>query len=147
MICTISDAIPRHLGLDRRRSRAKARVRPRPRGINHRHDPKTSDVMPLFWTIDSKARMFAAEAEGPVTLAEALELLETMAGAFCVKIRSYHDHPDLGAVAVVGTDEQTMIFSRLLGALAAGNRPFKIFATLRQARHWLALLDREPPPA
>jgi hypothetical protein len=127
--------------------------------------------MPLFWTIDSKARMFAAEAEGRVTLAEGLELLETMVGAkalsyrklldgrravsamppneileLCVKIRSYHDHPDLGAVAIVGTAEQTVIFSRLLGALAAGNRPFKIFATPRQARQWLALLDRGPPP-
>jgi hypothetical protein len=127
--------------------------------------------MPLFWTIDSKAQMFAAEAEGHVTLAEAMELLETMAAAkalsyrklvdgrravsamppheileLCVKIRSYHDRPDLGALAIVGTAEQTVIFSRLLGALAAGNRPFKIFATPRQARRWLALLDRGPLP-
>jgi hypothetical protein len=42
-------------------------------------------------------------------------------------------------VAIVGTAEQTMIFSRLLGALAAGNRPFNIFATPRQARHWLGV--------
>lgn len=127
--------------------------------------------MPLFWTIDSKAQLFAAVAEGHVTLADALELLETMTGAkalsyrklidgrravsamppddilqLCVKIRSYHDRQDLGAVAIVGTAEQTVIFSRLLGALAAGNRPFKIFNTPRQARHWLALLDRRPPP-
>ena len=127
--------------------------------------------MPLFWTIDSKAKILAAEAEGHVTLSEALELLETMAGAkalsyrklldgrraisampaddilqLCVKIRSFHDHPDLGAVAIVGTAEQTVIFSRLLGALAAGNRPFKIFATPRQARHWLTLFDRGTSP-
>jgi hypothetical protein len=50
-------------------------------------------------------------------------------------------------VAIVGTAEQTMIFSRLLGALAAGNRPFKIFATPRQARViGLALRDRGPRP-
>ena len=119
--------------------------------------------MPLFWTIDSKARMFTAEADGPVTLADALELLEAMVGAkalsyrkvldgrraisamtpdeilqVCVKIRSYHDQPDLGAVAIVGTPEQTVIFSRLLGALAAGNRPFKVFSSSRQAHNWLA---------
>ena len=119
--------------------------------------------MPLFWTIDSKARLFSAVAEGQVTLADSLELLETMVGAkalsyrklldgrravsamspdeilqVCVKIRSYHDHPDLGGVAIVGTAEQTVIFSRLLGALAAGNRPFKVFSSSRQARNWLA---------
>ena len=111
--------------------------------------------MPLFWTIDSKARMFTAEADGPVTLADALELLEAMVGAkalsyrkvldgrratsamtpdeilqVCVKIRSYHDQPDLGAVAIVGTPEQTVI--------AAGNRPFKVFSSSRQAHNWLA---------
>ena len=43
---------------------------------------------------------------------------------------------------MTGTAEQTVILSRLLGALAAGNRPFKIFNTPRQAHHWLALLDR-----
>jgi hypothetical protein len=127
--------------------------------------------MPLFWTIDSKAQLFAAVAEGQVTLADALELLETMTGSkalsyrklldgrravsamppddilqLCVKIRSYHDRHDLGAVAIVGTAEQTVTFSRLLGALAAGNRPFKIFNTPRQAHHWLASLDRRPPP-
>jgi hypothetical protein len=126
--------------------------------------------MPLFWTIDSRAQLFTAVAEGHVTLADALELLETMAGAkalsyrklldgrravsamppdeilqLCVKIRSYHDHRDLGAVAIVGTPEQTVIFSRLLGALAAGNRPFKIFTTPRQAHRWLSLLRRPPP--
>lgn len=126
--------------------------------------------MPLSWTIDSRARLFTAVAEGPVTLADALQLLDTMTGAkalsyrkmldgrravsamapdeilqLCVKIRSYHDHPDLGAVAIVGTDEQTVIFSRLLGALAAGNRPFKVFTTPRMAHHWLALLDRRSP--
>jgi len=107
--------------------------------------------------------MFTAEADGPVTLADALDLLEAMVGAkalayrkvldgrratlamtpdeilqVCVKIRSYHDQPDLGAVAIVGTPEQTVIFSRLLGALAAGNRPFKVFSGSRQARNWLA---------
>jgi hypothetical protein len=48
-------------------------------------------------------------------------------------------------VAIVGTPEQTVIFSRLLGALAAGNRPFKVFTTPRQAHRWLSLLRRHPP--
>jgi hypothetical protein len=57
----------------------------------------------------------------------------------CVKIRSYHDQPKFGAVAIIGTPEQTVIFSRLLGALAVGNRPFKVFSSSRQARNWLGL--------
>ena len=38
---------------------------------------------------------------------------------------------------MVGTPEQTVIFARLLGALASADRRMKVFTSLRQARHWL----------
>jgi hypothetical protein len=43
----------------------------------------------------------------------------------CFKIRSYHEQGPIGAVAMVGTPEQTVQFSRLLGALASADRPMK----------------------
>ena len=118
--------------------------------------------MPLYWTIDSKARLFTAIAEGDVSLDDAIDLLEAMAGAramsyrkvfdgraanptmtpdemlsLCARIRSYHDQGMMGALALVATAEQTLIFARLLGALASAERPIKVFANPRQARNWL----------
>src|SRR6188472_850226 len=108
--------------------------------------------MPLYWTIDSKARLFTAVAEGNVSLNDAIDLLDAMAGAkamayrklfdgraaiptmtpdemlsLCANIRSYHDRGMMGALAIVATAEQTMVFARLLGALASAKRPIKVF--------------------
>jgi hypothetical protein len=118
--------------------------------------------MPLYWTIDSRVRLFTGVGEGEVTLADAMSLLEVLAGAkalsyrklfdgravqvamtgeellaVCFKIRSYHEQGPIGAVAMVGTAEQTVLFSRLLGALASADRPMKVFTGVRQARNWL----------
>ena len=118
--------------------------------------------MPLYWTIDSKARLFTSVAEGNVTLSDAIDLLEAMAGAkamayrklfdgraaiptmtpdemlsLCANIRSYHDRGMMGALAIVATPEQTMLFARLLGALASAKRPIKMFENPRQARNWI----------
>ena len=118
--------------------------------------------MPIYWTIDSKARLFTGVADGNVSLDDALDLLEAMAGAramayrklfdgraaapnmtpdellsLCARIRSYHDHGMMGALALVATGEQTVVFARLLGALASAERPIKVFANPRQARNWL----------
>ncbi len=57
--------------------------------------------------------------------------------AVCAKIRSYHEKGRIGAVAMVGTPEQTVLFARLLGALASADRPMKVFTSPRQARIWL----------
>jgi hypothetical protein len=51
--------------------------------------------------------------------------------AVCFKIRSYHEQGPVGAVAMVGTPEQTVHFSRLLGALASADRPMKVFCSVR----------------
>ena len=37
---------------------------------------------------------------------------------------------------MVGTDEQTVIYARLLGALASAVRPLKVFTSMRKARTW-----------
>ena len=121
--------------------------------------------MPLYWTIDSKARLFTGIAEGNVSLNDAIDLLEAMAGAkamsyrklfdgraaiasmspdellsLCARIRSYHDQGMMGALAIIATPEQTVVFARLLGALASAKRPIKVFENPRQARNWIELL-------
>ena len=118
--------------------------------------------MPLYWTIYSKERLFTAGGEGDVTLADAMALLDALAGAGALpyrklfdgravqsamtgdellavsaKIRAYHEQGPVGALAIVCTAEQTVTFARLLGALAAADRPIKMFASLRQAQTWL----------
>jgi hypothetical protein len=121
--------------------------------------------MPLYWTIDSKARLFTGVAEGSVSLNDAIDLLDAMAGAkamnyrklfdgraatptmtpdellsLCANIRSYHDRGMMGALALIAPAEQTMVFARLLGALASAKRPIKVFENPRQARNWIELL-------
>src|SRR4029453_12455585 len=79
--------------------------------------------MPLYWTIDSKERLFIAVGEGDVTLDDAMSLLEAQAGAgaisyrklfdgramqcsmtgdeilaVCVKVRASHEHAQVGAL-------------------------------------------------
>ena len=118
--------------------------------------------MPLYWMIDSKERLFTGSGEGDVTFADAMALLDALAGAkalsyrklfdgraiqstmtgdeilaVCAKIRAYHGEASVGALAMVGTHEQTVKFARLLGALATADRPMKVFTSLRQARTWL----------
>ena len=118
--------------------------------------------MPLYWMINSKERLFTGSGEGDVTLADAMALLDALAGAgalsyrklfdgravqssmtgeellaVCVRIRAYHEQTTVGALAIVCTPEQTMEFARLLGALAAADRPIKMFPSLRQAHTWL----------
>ena len=124
--------------------------------------------MPLYWTIDSRARLFTGVAEGDVSLGDAVAFLEAMAGAkamayrklfdgraatptmtpdellsLCARIREYHEQGMMGALALVATPEQTVAFARLLGALAAAERPIKVFTTLRQARNWIEDLAKE----
>jgi hypothetical protein len=129
-------------------------------------DDERVSVMPLYWTIDSRARLITARAEGDVSLADALALLEAMSGACALsyrkifdgragaasltgeeilalsaKIRSYHEQGVMGALAMVATPDQTQRFARVLGALATADRPMKVFSEFRQARKWI---DAQP---
>ena len=128
--------------------------------------------MPLYWTIDSKERVFTGSGEGDVTFADAIALLDALAGAkalsyrklfdgravqssmsgdellsVCFRIRAYHEQGPVGALAIVCTAEQTVTFARLLGALAAAERPIKMFSGLRQARTWLDYQRGKVPAA
>jgi hypothetical protein len=123
--------------------------------------------MPLYWTIDSKERLFTGSGEGEVTFADAMALLDALTGAkalsyrklfdgravqspmtgeellaLCARIRAYHEQGPVGALAIVCTAEQTVAFARLLGALAAADRPIKLFPSLRQAHTWLGYQRR-----
>ncbi len=57
--------------------------------------------------------------------------------SLCARIRDYHDQGMMGALALVATAEQTMVFARLLGALASAKRPIRVFTSPRQARNWI----------
>jgi len=47
--------------------------------------------MPLYWTIDSKERLFTGSGEGKVTFADAMELLGALAGARALSYRKLFD--------------------------------------------------------
>ena len=49
----------------------------------------------------------------------------------------------MGALAIVATPEQTMVFARLLGALASADWPIRLFNSPRQARNWIEELPKE----
>ena len=126
----------------------------------------------MYWTIDSKERLFTGSGEGEVTFADAMALLDALTGAkalsyrklfdgravqspmtgeellaLCARIRGYHEQGPVGALAIVCTPDQTVAFARLLGALAAADRPIKMFSGLRQARTWLDYQRGKVPAA
>lgn len=126
--------------------------------------------MPIEWTIDSRERFVTATGEGPVSFDDAVRLLDTLAGAqalgyrklldaraalpsftpeqlmqLAVKVRGFHDTGIMGALAIIATPEQSVTYARLLGALAAADRPIKVFTTPRAARNWIA--EQKPASA
>ena len=119
--------------------------------------------MPLYWIIDSRAELVSAEAEGDVSLAEAMAFLRTLSGAKIIgyrklfdgragsssmtaqellmvtaEIRSHHDMGRVGALAIIANPEQTEPFARVLGALALADRPMRLFDSPTRARNWLS---------
>ncbi len=124
--------------------------------------------MPLRWTIDPHQRMLTAVAEGDVTRAEFETYLDTLdaAGAhgyrklfdggrgstrmpsedilaLGVRMRAAHATGPIGALAVVVPDDFADAVGRVLGMLAAADRPMRVFGTLGPARKWL---KRVPAP-
>ena len=47
--------------------------------------------MPLYWTINSKERLFTGSGEGDVTFADAMALLDALAGAKALSYRKLFD--------------------------------------------------------
>jgi hypothetical protein len=58
-------------------------------------------------------------------------------GLLMAAFRQYHQQGPMGPLAVVATDEQSVNYARLLGALASADRPMKLFTTELRARRWL----------
>ena len=97
--------------------------------------------------------------DGEVTFEDAMSLLEVLAGAralsyrklfdgravqsrmtgeelltVCARIRAYHEEGPVGAIALVCTPEQTVTCARLLGALAAADRPLRCLSVCDRRR-------------
>jgi hypothetical protein len=117
--------------------------------------------MPIHWKIDSRARLVVVTAEGRVTRIEFEEYLEAVTGArangyakifdgtngengmtmddmlaLAARFRAMHAEPH-GALAVVLQPARQTALEPVIGALAAANRPLRLFATLRTARNWI----------
>jgi hypothetical protein len=120
--------------------------------------------MPLHWTIDSKIKLFAATADGDVTLEDVNRMLDAMAGADAhgyrkmfdgshgdtrmgpvdllslgVRMRSIHATGRMGPLAIVVPDDKYYLVARVLGMLAAAKRPMRVFKDPKKARQWLDL--------
>ena len=124
----------------------------------------TSNRMPLYWTIDSKAELVIVTAEGDVTRADACAYLDAIEGggaiayrklvdgsagklgmdqeelmALGARIRNYHHQP-VGALAIVMSDDGREAVGRILGILASADRPMRLFGSAATARRWLESL-------
>jgi hypothetical protein len=122
--------------------------------------------VPISWTIDHDQRMLTAVCEGDVTLSDIEGYLDAVVVAGTMpyrklfdgsrsgsrmsdeemmllgaRIRAYHGDGKMGPLAIVVTTEHTHGLARLFGALAAADRPIKIFREVRAARRWL---DEQP---
>lgn len=118
--------------------------------------------MPITWTIDHDRRMLNAVCQGNVTLLDLEEYLDAVVVAGSMpyrklfdgtqgdstitdeelmllgaRIRAYHTVGPMGPLAIVMVTEHTHGLARLFGALAAADRPIKIFRDVRAARRWL----------
>jgi hypothetical protein len=122
--------------------------------------------VPITWKIDHDQRMLTAVCQGDVTLVDLEEYLDAVVVAGSMpyrklfdgtrgdstltdeemmllgaRIRAYHAAGPMGPLAIVVVTEHTHGLARLFGALAAADRPIKIFRDLRAARRWL---DAQP---
>lgn len=119
--------------------------------------------MPLHWTIDSRQQLFVATCDGDVELAEVHEMIDVAVGCNAlgyrkmfdgthgdtrigpldilgigVRMRSLEGLTDMhGPLAIVIPDDKHLLLTRLLGILAASNRPLRVFKDVERARKWL----------
>ena len=118
--------------------------------------------MSLRWTINSRERLFTAVAEGNVSRSDIELCLDAMAGSGAmayrklfdgtrgdtsmtadellevgVRMRAFHAQGPMGPLAVIVPIEKGEMVARILGILAAADRPMRIFSTVRPAQRWL----------
>ena len=53
------------------------------------------------------------------------------------RFRSYHSRP-IGPLAIILSPDKADLFARVLGILAAADRPMRVFERLGPARRWIA---------
>jgi hypothetical protein len=119
--------------------------------------------MPVRWTIDVDKRFMDVVATGDVTRPEVEAFLDAVmangalgfgklfnAGrartsmapqellALGMRMRSMHFEGPMGPLAVVVPPEKGEQLDRMLGMIAAADRPMRIFVDLRRARRWIA---------
>lgn len=125
--------------------------------------------MPLHWTIDSRERLLTVVAEGDVTRSDAEAFLDVLEGGFVAyrklfdgtkgqtsmtgedfmtigaRIRAGHLKGPVGALAVVLSQEQAKLVSRVLGIMATARRPMRLFdeAEEEEARRWIVAQPHE----
>lgn len=125
------------------------------------------DHMPLHWTIDSRERLVMAVADGEVARAEVQAYLDALVGANAltyrklfdasrgdttmgpeemmalgVMFRSFHARGEVGPLAIVVPDGKVELISRVLGILAAADRPMRVFREVEPAKRWIESLPR-----
>jgi hypothetical protein len=117
--------------------------------------------MPIYWLIDSRSRRVVVTAEGKVTRAEFEEYLEAVTGAgansygkifdgtrgengmaaedmaaLAARFRQLHAQPH-GPLAIVLAPARRVQLEPVLGALAAANRPLRLFTSKLSALRWV----------
>lgn len=124
--------------------------------------------MSLHWTIDSAERLVVATADGEVTRADVDAFLDALVGAGAreyrrlfdasrgdtamgpddmmaigVRLRGHHTGGGaIGPLAMVVPEDKVELVSRLLGILAAADRPMRVFHEVAPARRWIESLPR-----
>jgi len=124
--------------------------------------------MSLNWKIDSETRLITVVADGDVSRRDVETLLDEMAsrGAMTyrklfdgsrgdtkmgpddllmlgVRFRAFHAQGPMGPLAVVVPDDKAELVARVLGMLAAADRPMRVFRTPVPARRWLESLEKK----
>lgn len=125
-------------------------------------------IVPLYWLIDSRARLVTLTAEGKVTPLEMEDYLTAVKGAGAIgyrkifdgtasdiamsredlltlgaRFRSLHSEPT-GALAIVLPQDKVERIEPILGVLAAADRPMRLFTTVAAARRWIKPPDPRP---
>ncbi len=116
----------------------------------------------LYWIIDSRRRLVTHTAEGELTRGDLMAYFDALTGADAwgwrklfdarrctptmspedlmalgVRIREQHARGVSGPIAIVLPENENDAFTRLLGFIAAADRPMRVFRTLDSARHWI----------
>jgi len=130
--------------------------------------------MPLHWRIDSLQGLVTVVGEGDITRADVDAYIDSVVGSGAlpyrklldataaraamsaeemlmlgVRFKSYLDQP-MGPLAIVMPRGWTNIVARVMGILATGKRPMRIFSNLKAAQSWidrLAATESKAVPA